>query len=182
MRRRVLRVRLGRQHSETEVAERAGPPRRVAAMKRTPVSRFMSRELIVARPEMPLTKLVALLQEHCVRGLPVTDESNRLVGVVSETDLFLKEKGVPFSLEKVPSLLGQVVDRDEVDQVELCKKVRVGEVMTSTVTSVAEEATLEEVAMLMYERHLTMLPVVRDGELVGVVRRIDVLRLLYGEG
>ncbi len=150
-------------------------------MKRIPVSRFMSRELIAARQEMPLTELVGLLQEHCVRGLPVIDQAKRVVGVVSETDLFLKEKGVPFSLEKVPSLLGQVVDKDEVGQVELCKKVTVGEVMSSTVTTVDEETTLEDVAMLMYERHLTMLPVVDDGELTGVVRRIDVLRLLYGD-
>ncbi len=150
-------------------------------MKKIPVAEFMTRELIVARREMPLTELVALLREHGVRGLPVTDESNRLVGVVSETDLFLKEKGVPFSLEKVPSLLGQMVDKDEVDQVELCKKVKVGEVMTGPVTTVDEETTLEDVAMLMYERHLTMLPVVDDGELVGVVRRIDVLRLLYSD-
>ena len=150
-------------------------------MKRIPVSRFMSRELIAARQEMPLTELVGLLQEHGVRGLPVIDQAKRVVGVVSETDLFLKEKGVPFSLEKVPSLLGQVVDKDEVGQVELCKKVTVGEVMSSTVTTVDEETTLEDVAMLMYERHLTMLPVVDDGELTGVVRRIDVLRLLYGD-
>ncbi len=150
-------------------------------MKRIPVSRFMSRELIAARQEMPLTELVGLLQEHAVRGLPVIDQAKRVVGVVSETDLFLKEKGVPFSLEKVPSLLGQVVDKDEVGQVELCKKVTVGEVMSSTVTTVDEETTLEDVAMLMYERHLTMLPVVDDGELRGVVRRIDVLRLLYGD-
>lgn len=150
-------------------------------MKRIPVAQFMSQELIAGRRDMPLTELVRLLQEHGVRGLPVTEESNRVVGVVSETDLFLKEKGVPFSLEKVPSLLGQVVDKDEVDQVELCKRVTVGEVMTTTVTSVDERATLEEVAMIMFEKHLTMLPVVRDGELVGVVRRIDVLRLLYCE-
>ena len=148
-------------------------------MKETPVSEFMSRDLTAARKKMPLTELVALFKEHKVRGLPVTDEDDRLLGVVTERDIFLKQKGVPFSLETVPTLLGQVVDKADINQVELCRQVTVEDVMRENVATVTESDTLEDVGMLMYEERRALVPVVDDDKLVGVVRRIHVLKELY---
>ena len=148
-------------------------------MKETPVSEFMSRDLTAASKEMPLTELVTLFKENKVRGLPVTDEDNRLLGVVTERDIFLKEKGVPFSLETVPTLLGQVIDKADIDQVELCRQVTVEDVMRANVATVTETDTLEDVGMLMYEEKRALVPVVKNDKLVGVVRRIHVLREIY---
>ena len=148
-------------------------------MKQTPVSEFMSRDLTSARKEMPLTELVALFKEHKVRGLPVTDDDNRLFGVITERDIFLKEKCLPFSLETVPTLLGQVVDKDDIDQVELARQMTVEEVMRENVATVTETDTLEDVAMLMYKEHRALVPVVDGERLLGVVRRIHVLREIY---
>lgn len=150
-------------------------------MKETPVSEFMSRDLTAASKEMPLTELVALFKENKVRGLPVTDDDDRLLGVVTERDIFLKEKGVPFSLETVPTLLGQVIDKADIDQVELCRQVTVEDVMRANVATVTETDTLEDVGMLMYEEKRALVPVVKDDKLVGVVRRIHVLREIYTE-
>ena len=150
-------------------------------MKETPVSEFMSRDLTAASKEMPLTELVALFKENKVRGLPVTDDDDRLLGVVTERDIFLKEKGVPFSLETVPTLLGQVIDKADIDQVELCRQVTVEDVMRANVATVTETDTLEDVGMLMYEEKRALVPVVKDHKLVGVVRRIHVLREIYTE-
>lgn len=152
-------------------------------MKRIPVSEFMSRDLTSARKEMTLPELVALFKEKKVRGLPVTDEDNRLLGVVTERDIFLKEKGVPFSLETVPTLLGEVVDRGDIDRVdERCRQVTVEEVMRTNVATASESDTLEDIAMLMYEKNLALVPVVEGDRLVGVLRRIYVLRQIYGVG
>ena len=148
-------------------------------MKQTPVSEFMSRDLTSASKEMPLTELVALFKENKVRGLPVTDEDNRLLGVVTERDIFLKEKGVPFSLETVPTLLGQIIDKADIDQVERCRQVTVEAVMRANVATVTETDTLEDVGMLMYAEKRALVPVVEDEKLVGVVRRIHVLREIY---
>jgi CBS domain-containing protein len=137
-------------------------------MKQTPVSEFMSRDLTSARKEMPLTELVALFKKNKVRGLPVTDEEDRLLGVVTERDIFLKEKGVPFSLETVPTLLGQVVDKQDIDQVERCRQVTVEDVMRANVSTVTVTDTLEDVGMLMYEERRALVPVVEDEKLVGV--------------
>ena len=148
-------------------------------MNTIPVRDFMQRDPVTARPEMPLTELVALLRQGGRRGLPVTDEDNRLVGVVSETDLFLKEHPVPFSTEKVPSLLGQVIDKGQVAQVQQCKEMKVKDVMTKKSVTVSEDTTLADTALLMHGRHLSMVPVVTDERLIGVVRRNDILGILY---
>lgn len=144
-----------------------------------PAKEFMSRDLTAARADMRLPELVKLFDKKKVRGLPVTDEEGHLVGIITERDIFLKEKGVPFSLETVPSLLGEVVDKDDVDEVDRCKSVQVEEVMHTNVNAIDAEMPLEDVAMLMFENNQTLVPVVEDDKLVGVVRRIHVLRKIY---
>jgi CBS domain-containing protein len=151
-------------------------------MKHLHVRDFMSRNPVTARGSMSIPELVTLLKRNRVRSAPVVDDDHRILCVITESDLFLRPKGVPFSLEKVPSLFGQMVAKDDIGQVDLlCKQVKVEEVMTRHVTSVGEDATLEDIAMLMYEWKLTLVPVVADGRLVGVVRRIHVLEQIYGE-
>lgn len=143
------------------------------------VTEFMEHDPPSARTDMLLTELVAKFKRHGYRTLPVTDEEGSVIGVVSETDLFLKEHTVPFSTERIPSLLGQMIDKQDIDRVKATHKMTVGEVMTGRATTVGESATMEEVALLMCARHLAMVPVVRDGKLVGVVRRRDLLQILY---
>jgi CBS domain-containing protein len=149
-------------------------------MKRIPVTEFMRAELATASPDMSLAEFVAGLEEHSVRSMCVTDTKRVVVGVVSETDLFLKEKGVPFSMEKVPTLLGRVIGKGELERSDISTGVRVREIMTRDVVCADAGDTLEDVAWLMHRRKISLVPVVSDKKLIGEVRRIDVLRLIYG--
>ena len=54
--------------------------------------------------------------------------------------------------------------------------------MRTNVATASESDTLEDVAMLMYEKNLALVPVVEGDRLVGVLRRIYVLRQIYGVG
>lgn len=150
-------------------------------MKRAPVTQFMRSEPPVANPDMSLADFVAGLKSNRVRSMVVTGESGQVIGIVSETDLFLKERGVPFSMEKVPTLLGRVIGKGEIDRADHSRGVKVREIMTRDVVSVSLNDTLEDVAWLMLRRKVSLVPVVSDGILVGEVRRIDVLRLIYGD-
>ena len=148
-------------------------------MTKTVVRDFMTSSPVTARVDMSLAELVEEFDKHGVRGLAVTDESGRLVGVVTETDLFLKARGIPFSIEKVPTLLGKAITPAEIEHADICKQVKVHEVMTRIVVTVEEDMTLEKVAMLMHRKNVTLVPVVRNGEMVGEVRRIQVLKRIY---
>ncbi len=150
-------------------------------MKRYPVRDFMIQPVGSVRPDTPLSEVVALLAENRVRSLPVTDADGRVIGIVSETDLFLKERNAPFSTQKVPTLLGRIIDEHEIDQLDQSKTIPVEQVMQREVESSTEETTLEEAAMKMMRMGITNLPVLRDGKLVGTVRRIDILRVIFGD-
>lgn len=150
-------------------------------MRRTPVTQFMRSDPPVASPDMSLADFVAGLESNSVRSMVVVDEKGRVAGVVSETDLFLKERGVPFSMEKVPTLLGRVIGKGEIDHADHSFGVKVREIMTREVVSVSVNDTLEDVAWLMLRRKVSLVPVVSDGVLIGEVRRVDVLRLIYGD-
>ena len=149
--------------------------------KNIPVADLMEKDPVTTKPGTSLIELVAQLKRYGFRAMPVADENGKLVGVVSETDLFLKQKGVPFSIEKVPTLLGQVVAESELQDFEPTRRVKVAEVMSSSIVTIEPDATLEDAAMLMFKRPFSLIPVVEDGKLIGVVRRIDILRRLYRE-
>ncbi len=139
----------------------------------------MTRDPVTARPDWTLPELVEQLIELGVRGLTVTDDDGNVVGLVTETDLFLKDKGVPFSLEKVPTLLGAVVDLEDTDYFQPYHEIQVSEVMTRDVVTVDESATFEQIALLMLRKKVTLVPVLSDGKLVGEVRRFHILKLIY---
>lgn len=107
---------------------------------------IMTRDLVVAHPDMTVQEAADRLRQHRISGLPVVDKQGRVVGVFSLSDAALKR--------------GQ----------------RVGEVMTSPAVTVSEEAGLEEVATLMVTHDVNRLPVMRQGRLVGIVARADIVR------
>lgn len=139
----------------------------------------MTRNPETARPDWTLAQLVERLITEGIRGLVVTDDDGHVLGVVTETDLFLKDKGVPFSLEKVPTLLGDVVDLEDVDQFEPYHEIKVSEVMTRDVVTVEETATFEQIALLMLRKNVTLVPVILEGRMVGEVRRLHILKQIY---
>ena len=148
-------------------------------MRNEQATAFMEHEPVAATPGMELTDLVELFWRERVRALPVTEAGGRLVGVVSETDLFLKNKGVPFSLEKVPALLGEAVAKDELAELEVSAGITVADVMTAHPVTITADTTVADAAMAMLDRGLSVLPVVDGDRLVGMVRRIQLLRRIY---
>ncbi len=145
------------------------------------VKDIMTRQVVTVRAETSLAEAATLLQQHHIGGLPVVDAEGHLLGIVTETDLFLKEKGIPFSYAKIPSLLGQLVAKETLTHLaERARQVPVCEVMTREVITADEEMTLEDLAMLMLQKDLTRLPVVTgEKKLVGIISRVDVIRAIY---
>jgi CBS domain-containing protein len=149
-------------------------------MKRIPVKDLMNRELSTVQPDTPLSEVVALMAKNRTRSLPVTDADGTLVGIISETDLFLKKRHAPFSTQRLPTLLGRIIDEHDIDQLDVSKRIPVGQVMHRQVETAHEETPLGEAAMKMMHLGVTSLPVVSEGRVVGVVRRIDILRTIFG--
>ena len=134
-------------------------------------------DVVTVRPDTDVADAIKLLAEHDVSALPVLDKEDNLVGVLSEADLIHREeigteKHRPWWLEAVTgaSTLAE----------EFAKShgKKVGEVMSDGVISVAEETPLSDIAALFERKRIKRVPVVKDGKLVGIVSRSNLIQAL----
>jgi CBS-domain-containing membrane protein len=139
---------------------------------------IMSHEVCSVTEETELKELAALFVTHNYKTLPVVDAGGRLVGVVSQTELVEQDK--PLHIPTVISLFDWVlylespkVFRDEVRKVSARK---VGEICTRDVVTCTPDTPVDEVASLMVEHKVHLLPVLDGERLVGVVSRLDIIR------
>lgn len=132
-------------------------------------------------PDTRIEDAARALSERKLGGAPVVDDSGRVVGLLEDDDLIVQETRlhaptVITVLGAYIPLPGQQHDLEE----ELRKAVgaTVEQVMDADPDVCTEDDTLERVATLLHDKHLSRLPVVRDGKLVGIVSRGDLIRAL----
>lgn len=144
---------------------------------RTMVADIMTRDVIAIAPEAPLAEALKLLRRHHIKMLPVTDESARVVGIVTQTDLLDKadwngrgphigfRQRVRLTMSRVRAPHGVVDD-----------------IMTTPVTTVEPGASVVDVVLRMTDAGVHHLPVVSpDGQLAGVVSQTDVIAALLND-
>jgi CBS domain-containing protein len=148
-------------HSEIWMLQSTAGPARDRARRRRAmrVEDVMTREVITVPPGASLKEAARLLVERHISGLPVVDDQDHVLGILSETDVLRKEAGV------LP----------EFDRSKLEAHV-VGEAMTAPALTIDAERPVSHAAKLMVENGVNRLPVVVDGRLVGVVTRADLVR------
>jgi CBS domain-containing protein len=135
----------------------------------------MTTPVISVLPSSPLKSVARLLSEHRFRILPVVSQYEEVLGVVSERDFLLKQRGRAAK----PSLVSRLLGTDATARRENTKidAVTAGEAMTSPAVTVDAEDRIERVAGIMLERRVGSLPVVDRDRLVGIVVRSDLMRL-----
>lgn len=142
-------------------------------------SEVMTPDVITVRTETTVEEIARILTEHRINSVPVVDDEFHVIGMVSERELFLKEKGIPFSLVKLPTLFRQWVDPQRIEQIYAqCRSHTAADVMNTSVISVDADEEIGSAATIMLKNGVSSLPVVRDGILQGIVSRADILRLL----
>ncbi len=133
------------------------------------VKDVMSTHVVAVRPTASYKEMAATLREQRVSAFPVIDEDSKVIGVVSESDLLVKE-----ALEgTVPGVLQGLTQRHVRSQVT---GLTAADLMTRPAVTIGPDEPVSHAARLMYSRRVKRLPVVgEDGTLVGIVTRSDVL-------
>lgn len=132
----------------------------------------MTTKVVTATPSTPFKRLVQLLAVHRIGGMPVLDEAGRVLGVVSEADLLLKQE---YPRDHEPGLSVRL--RHRADQGRAHGTVA-RDFMRGPAITIGAEATVGQAARLMDLRHIKRLPVVdQEGRLAGIVSRADLLRV-----
>lgn len=128
----------------------------------------MSTHPISVRKATPVKEVAARLRANRVSGFPVLDEGGKVVGVVSEADLLIREA--------LNGTRGRFVGLVHPKETRKATGVTAGELMTCPAVTIALDDTVEHAARLMYTHDLKRLPVVdAAGQLAGIISRTDVL-------
>jgi CBS domain-containing protein len=141
----------------------------------------MTTNVITVDPDTSVQALATLLSERGISGVPVVDKDSRLVGIVSEGDLLHRaETGTERRTQRRRS---RWLDTFAADQEAARDYVKahgrsVREIMTREVISVSDTTELADIATLLETKRIRRVPVVRDGKLVGIVSRANLVRAL----
>ena len=137
------------------------------------VSDVMTKNVVTFRREAPLKEVAATLVRDGISGAPVVDEGGAVVGVVSETDILVRERGAG----RVRFDLLSWLSESEGPAIEAKLRARTaGDAMTSPAVTIGPRAPLAKAAAFMVDRGVNRLPVVSNGKLLGIVSRRDLVR------
>jgi len=113
---------------------------------------IMTKQVVTTRPSAKIEEVTRVLYHHGISGLPVIDDEKHVLGMVTEADI-----------------LGRKTGQDKVE-----------DIMSAPAYTLFEDAALNEVAVLLTDHKIKRVPVVREGKLVGIVSRADIVRALAG--
>ena len=124
----------------------------------------MSRNPVTISTDAPITEALKVMRMNSVRRLPVLDDAGRMVGIVSEKDLLYASPSSASSLSiyEMHYMLSQL---------------KVTEVMTTDVTTISPDTPLEEAARIMADNKIGGLPVLQDGQLIGIITETDIFKV-----
>ncbi len=137
----------------------------------------MTRNVVAVAADEAVLKAARLMLQNKISGLPVVDAAGKLVGIVTEGD-FLR-RGEIGTQRRRPKWLEFLVGPGRLaDEYVQASGRKVQEIMTPDPCFVSEDDTLTTVVELMERRRIKRLPVVRDGRLIGIVSRANLMHAL----
>jgi CBS domain-containing protein len=147
-------------------------------MDRPTARDVMTTEAHTVQVDTPLEEVAQLLAAHHISGVPVVENNGQVIGMLSEADLLDEDKRAA----RIPrtALFGFFPVPEDVlkEAYRGGKHLTAGDVMTKKVATATEDTSVSKLADMMITRRINRVPILRDGKLVGIVSRADLVRAL----
>jgi CBS domain-containing protein len=137
----------------------------------------MTAHVVCVQSTTSIAEAIGLMLEHHFSGLPVINGNERLVGIVTEGD-FLRRSETGTDRKRPRWLELLVGSRRLAEEYIHARGRKVEEVMSRDPIAITEDTPLDEIVQLMERWHVKRLPVTRGDQVVGIVSRADLLRVL----
>jgi CBS domain-containing protein len=139
---------------------------------------IMTKEVVTVKPETSIEELASILVTHGISGVPVVDASGALYGIVTEDDLISRNKRlhIPTVVSFLDAAIYLESSKKFEEEVKRLAATRVGDICKRKVLTIAEDATVVDIATIMSEKNVHLLPVVKNGKIIGIVGKRDVVR------
>lgn len=146
------------------------------------VGDIMTTNVITVGPDTPVSQIAKLMSENNIGGVPVVDDG-AIVGVVTELDMIVRN--TRFKLPAFFTILDMIfyleTPKHYEERLQHILGTTAAEIMSKPAKTIAPDAAIEELAELMVERRMNPIPVVSQGQLVGIVSRSDIVRFMARE-
>ncbi|WP_405905366.1 MULTISPECIES: CBS domain-containing protein [unclassified Streptomyces] len=147
-------------------------------MKHNKIGSVMTTDVVQAQYGTPFKEVARLLAGHRISGLPVVDEDEKVVGVISETDLMVRQAEASDPYEPKRRFRFAGLTRSARRQATKAHARTAGQLMSEPPVTVHADSTIAEAARTMAQRRVERLPVVdEEDRLVGIVTRRDLLQV-----
>lgn len=136
----------------------------------------MTNHTVSCRQTQTVEDAASLMSNNGFSVVPIIDESEKLVGIVTESDFVGKEVDVPHALASLKRLLGETYHHENIEAIySRGKKKQLLNVMTKNPISITPETTLSQVVQIMTKKKVKRLPVIENEKIVGMVTPKDLL-------
>lgn len=163
---------------EGRVSTSPGVPVQPAEPPVTRVEKIMTTEVVSVRQDTSVSRIARLMYEKAISAIPVVDEGERVVGIVTDLDLIVRNTRIepPAFLPLLEGRIPLETSRHFKRRIQHMVGNKAEDVMTRDVITVGPEEDIEALADLMVKRGINAVPVVESGRLAGIVARADVIR------
>jgi len=139
---------------------------------------IMTREVVTVKQDTSIEELSSLLVKNQISGVPVLDDAGALYGIVTENDLISRNKRlhIPTVVSFLDAAIYLESSKRFEEEVKRVAATRVGDICNRKPLTITEDATVVDIATIMDEKKVHLLPVVKGGKIVGIVGKRDVVR------
>ncbi len=141
---------------------------------------IMTKDVVTVKPGTSLSELSTLLVKNGISGAPVLDDSGALYGIVTENDLIRQNKRlhIPTVVSFLDAAIYLESSKKFEEEVRRVTATKVGDICARKVVTITEDSTVADIATIMSEKKLYLLPVVRGGKVIGIVGKRDVVKAM----
>jgi len=139
---------------------------------------IMTKDVITVRPDTSIEALSSLLVKYEISGVPVVDDSGELYGIVTDNDLISRNKRlhIPTVVSFLDAAIYLESSKKFEQEVKRLTATRVGDICVRKVVTIGEDTTVVDIATIMSEKKVHLLPVVKAGKLTGIVGKRDMVK------
>jgi CBS domain-containing protein len=140
----------------------------------------MTKDVITVKPGTSVEDLSSLLVKHGISGAPVLDDSGALYGIVTENDLIRQNKRlhIPTVVSFLDAAIYLESSKKFEEEVKRVTATKVGDICMRKVVTITEDTTVVDIATIMSEKKVYLLPVVKGNKVVGIVGKRDVVKAM----
>lgn len=139
---------------------------------------LMTRDVMTVGPSTTIEELARVLMERKISGVPVVDDKGDLIGVVTENDLISRNKRlhIPTVVRLFDAFIMLGSPGKIENEIKKIAATTVADIYTRDIITVTEETSIEDIATIMSEKKVHLVPVVEGRKIKGVIGKMDLIK------